>query len=468
MESHGDDVVLVRHFAPPRARERPGSALKARLVPIYFKTGEDPEFVAQVQKLQNLLAEEAELLPPVRLGARLPETDAVIFPQMLGEAFGQLEKFKKLPQPIMVVTSEFGTVSMWDWEINSFLSARGLKVIGPTSLEKAKQVCRAFALRRQLRSSKLLVFQDQPAREGKQDAIFKRFYWWETQCVEAIEKKHGVKVVKKSFKKLGENARLIPDEAARKEWDLRRATNPVGRLSERAIMSAVKLYLAVKAELDQDPSVLAVGINCLNESMYSDTTPCLAWNFLFDDARMVWGCEGDLVSMLTEILVGKTLEVPFMMTNLYPFEMGNAALKHEHIPHFPEVDGPPENYILAAHCGYLGVLPRAFSTEWKLKPKVLAIVDDNATAIDARLPEGNITLVKLMPPFDRWSIVEGELPKYAQFKNSHCLNGAVMRVPNGKRLVADLVSHHYIVTTGHNADDLAAISKVLDLECVVN
>jgi hypothetical protein len=442
--------------------------MKANLVPIYFKNAADPDFAVQLGKLRELLVEEAEILPPVRLGGKLPVADAVIFPQMLGEAYGQLEKFRKLPQPILVVTSEFGTVSMWDWEINSFLTARGLRVIGPTSLEKTKQVCRALALRRQLRHSKFLVFQDKPAAGGMQDDIFKRFYWWEPQCVAEIEQRFGLKVVTKSFRKLGEAASLISDETARNEWARRKAATPVSRLSERAIRSAVKLYLALKAELDKDPSILAAGINCLNESMYSDTTPCLAWNFLYEDERMVWGCEADLVSMLTEVLIGKTLGIPFMMTNLYPFEMGNAALKHEHIPHFPVVDGAPEDYLLAAHCGYLGVVPRSFSTDWKLKPKVLAIVDENASAIDARLPEGKITLVKLMPPFDRWSIVEGELPKYAQFKDSHCLNGAVMRVPNGKRLVADLVSHHYIVTTGHNRDDLASISKVFDLECIVN
>ena len=55
------------------------------------------------------------------------------------------------------------------------------------------------------------------------------------------------------------------------------------------------------------------------------------------------------------------------------------------------------NSILVAHCGYLGVVPQSFSTEWNLKPKVLAIVNDNATAIDARLPEGPITLSKLHP-----------------------------------------------------------------------
>ncbi len=443
--------------------------MKAKLVPIYFKTADDPDFSTQLRNLHELLADEAEILDPVLLGAELPETDGVIFPEMLGKAYREVEKIKKLPQPLLIVTSEFGTVSMWDWEINSYLTAKGIKVIGPTSLEKTKQACRAFGLRRQLKHSKLLVFQDNPASGGgNQDEIFKRFYWWEPECVDALEKKYGVQVVKKSFKKLAEDARTISDESAQKVWEQRKANTPVGHITQRAILSAVKTYMAVKVELDQDPDILAVGINCLNESMFSETTPCLAWNLLYEEQRMVWGCEADLVSMLTKILIDKTLEVPFMMTNLYPFQMGNAALKHEHIPSFPEVEGAPENYILAAHCGYLGVVPQSFSTEWKLKDKVLAIVDDNATAIDARLPEGDITLVKLMPPFDRWSVVEGDLPKYAQFANSHCLNGAVIRVPNGKHLVDDLVSHHYIITTGHNLNGLEMVSKVFDLECITN
>ncbi|PKO03942.1 MAG: hypothetical protein CVU43_00225 [Chloroflexi bacterium HGW-Chloroflexi-5] len=441
--------------------------MKAQLVPIYFKTADDPDFLAQLTKLRELLVDEAEILAPVKLGSKIPETDGVIFPQMLGEAFREADKIAKLPQPLLVVTSEFGTVSMWDWEINSFLSAKGIRVIGPTNLDKTKQACKAMALRRQLRSSKLLVFQDNPASgTGNQDDIFKRFYWWEPECVEAIEKKYGVKVEKRSLKKLGEDAKAISDEDAIKIWKKKKRSTPIGKLQSRAVLSAVKLYMAVKQVLDQDPTVLAVGMNCLNESMFSDTTPCLAWNFLYEDQRIIWGCEGDLVSMLTKVLISKTLDVSFMMTNLYPFQMGDAALKHEHIPNFPEVDGAPENYILAAHCGYFGVVPQSFSTKWKLKDKVLAIVDDNATAIDARFPTGKITLVKLMPPFNRWSIVEGELPKYAQFKNSHCLNGAVIRVPDGKKLVDDLVSHHYIITTGHNLNDLEMVSKVFELDCV--
>jgi len=82
--------------------------------------------------------------------------------------------------------------------------------------------------------------------------------------------------------------------------------------------------------------------------------------------------------MLTKLLIERTLEVPVMMTNLYPFLMGKAALKHENIPYFPDVEGDPANYVLAAHCGYFGVVPQSFANEWTLRKKVLAIVDENS------------------------------------------------------------------------------------------
>jgi len=441
--------------------------MKANFTPIYFTDDQDPEFVTQLTNVNELLNGFVQFLKPTKLGDPLPDgTDAVLFPQMLGDAYQQLNAFKSLPQPIFVVTSEFGTVSMWDWEINSYLESHGIKVIAPPNLDSTIKACKAVALKKQLKGSKLLVYQDNPG-EGQQADIFKRFYWWEDQCIQGLENKFGVQVVKKSFKTLGLAAQNISDQDARKEWEKWQDKIPVGEVTERQILSAIKIYMILDEEITKDPAIIAVGINCLNESDYSDTTPCLAWNLLFEDKHIVWGCEADLVVMMTEVLIEKTLNVPFMMTNLYPFLMGMAALKHEHIPHFPEVESEPENHILAAHCGYLGVVPQSFSTEWKLRSKVLDIVNDNATALDARLAEGDMTLVKLMPPFDKLSVVEGQITKYAQFTDSHCLNGAVMKVPNGKRMINQLASHHYILTNGHNLNDLEMISKVFGLECVV-
>jgi hypothetical protein len=122
---------------------------------------------------------------------------------------------------------------------------------------------------------------------------------------------------------------------------------------ERARNNALKLYLQIKRELDADPSVRGVGINCLNESHFSNTTPCLAWNMLYEERKLIWGCEADTVTMLTKYILHHSLEVPIMLTNLYPFLMGQAALKHERIPNFPQVE-EPENHVLVGHCGYLG------------------------------------------------------------------------------------------------------------------
>ncbi len=441
--------------------------MKVNLTPLYFRDPSDPDFLNQLATLKDLLKEYADFLAPTKLGATLPtDTDAVVFPQMLGDAYRQIEAFKTLPQPILVITSEFGTVSMWDWEINSYLDSYGVKVIAPPNLETTKKALKAIGLKKQLKESRFLVFQDNPG-EGYQADIFKRFYWWEKECVDALESKFGITIVKKSFEKLGGDAQKIPDEDALQVWEEWRDRIPVENVTQKQILSAIKVYMAVKEILDADPSIISAGINCLNESDYSDSTPCLAWNMLYEEIGLVWGCEADLVTMMTETLMEKALGVPFMMTNLYPFLMGMAALKHEHIPYFPEVDSEPENHILAAHCGYLGVVPQSFSTEWTLRSKVLDIVNDNAIALDARLAEGDLTLVKLMPPFDKLSVIEGQLTEYTQYTDSHCLNGAVIKVPDGKRMLKELTSHHYILTNGHNLSDLEMLAKVFDMEVQV-
>jgi hypothetical protein len=153
-----------------------------------------------------------------------------------------------------------------------------------------------------------------------------------------------------------------------------------------------------------------------------------------------------------------------MMTNLYPFLLGDAALRHERIAKFPDVDAEPENHVLAVHCGYLGVVPRPFATEWTLRRKVLAIVDENATAIDARLPVGPITLAKVGPTLRDVSVADGRLTGYVQYPGSHCLNGAVLRVRDGRRLMDAICSHHYAVAVGHAGADLGVAARVFGLE----
>src|SRR5260221_13676802 len=436
--------------------------MKARLVPVYFASGQDADFKTQVENLKALLEDEAEILAPVPLGTPLPEAEAVVFPQMLGDAYRQLDDIKAIALPLLIITSEFGTVSMWDWEIGSYLRAEGVETIAPYNLDQTRKICKGLSVKRELKQTKFMVFQDNPG-EGAQASIFKRFYWWEDECTQRMLNKFGITIVKKSFKKMGAEAQQIPDQEAEAVWEQWQSRLNIGNIPKRALNSALKIYVMLKRELAEDEHIQGMGINCLNESHFSDTTPCLAWNMLYEERGLIWGCEGDTVSMLTKYILHKSLGVPIMMTNLYPFLMGQAALKHEKIPNFPDLP-EPENHILAAHCGYLGVLPQSFATEWTLRSKVLGIVDENATAIDARLPMGDITMAKLRPNFEKLSVVEGSLTDYAQYPGSDCLNGAVLKVPDGRKLMNALSSHHYLLMTGHNLADITMLSKVFNLE----
>ncbi len=435
--------------------------MKPRLVPLYFDPGRDEGFDIQLEHLRRLLGDDAELLEPVALGQPLPEAEAVVFPQILGQAYRCLDAFRAIRLPILIVTSEFGTIAMWDWEIIEYLRSEGVGTLAPYTLEQTRKLIAALRVRRELARAKFLVFQDDPG-EGAQAPIFKRFYWWEDECTQRMIEKFGITLDKRSFRDLGAEAAAIPDDQADAEWQSWQWHDET--VGGSPLRSAVKLYLAIKRHLDADPDVRSVGINCLNESHFCDTTPCLAWARLYEERRLIWGCEADTVSMLTKYLLHESLDTPILMTNLYPFILGQAALKHERIPDFPQVEGDPANHILIAHCGFMGVIPRPFASRWTLKPKVLAIVDENATAIDADLPVGPITLAKLHPTMDRMTVAEGTLTGYAQFPGSDCLNGGVVRVGDGHRLMRTLASHHYLLTLGHNLNDLRMISGVFGLE----
>ena len=439
--------------------------MRAKVTPLFFDKGRNDDFDIQLDLLKEILADDIEFLEEVPFGASLPpDTDAVLFPQILGAAYGQLEDFKAIDVPILIVTTEFGTMAMWDWEVIKYLESEGVEVIAPYNMDQTKNLARALAIKRDLRSSKFVVYQDEPAAGGFQPEIFKRFYWYMDECTQRMFTKFGVTLVERSFAKMGSEAIALPDTEAEKVWEVWGDRLPLGDVNVNQRNSALKIYVKLRDALEADSSIKGMGINCLNESHHSDTTPCLAWNMLYEEEQLIWGCEGDTITMLTKYLLHKSLDSPIMMTNMYPFLMGDAALKHERIPYFPEVKGNPDNYLLAAHCGYFGVVPQSFSTDWKVESKVLAIVDDNAIALDARLPEGPITLAKLHPTLETISVIEGEIEKYIQYEDSDCLNGAVIRVSDGHQLVSSLTSHHYLILTGHRLAEIRQIAKVFNFE----
>jgi len=436
--------------------------LKAQLVPVYFSRDKTEKFDRQISEIKEQLSACAQLLDPVALGDDIPASaDAVLFPEILGEAYEQSAAFTQISVPILILTSEFMTISMWDWEIINFLKWKGVDVLSPYTKEQTETVCRSLAAKKEMAQSKFLIFQDNPGK-GFQPEIFKCFYWWTEECTKLLSEVFGVTIERRSLKALGEKEEHIPEADARKEaesWDLPTDSS----LSEAAMIQAAKFYLAVKESIGNDQSVKGIGSNCLNESHFSKTTPCAAWNQLFEREGILWACEGDTISLAITYLLYHSLHAPVMMTNIYPFLMGMAALKHEGIPNFPELVDDPENHILLAHCGYFGLAPQSFCSSWQLRPPVLGIVNETAHALDVRFPTGAVTMVKIDAAMKHIMVIEGELRGYVQYPGSDCRNGAIVRVPNGHALMKQIYSHHQLLLAGHWSAHIELIAEVFNL-----
>ncbi len=442
----------------PRIRLR-----RPRLLPVHLEAAPQPAFHAQMAHLHGHLDDLVEWLDPAPIeAAATTDADAVVTPDLSGVAYGKVDAFRAITVPILVITSEFATVSMWDWEIRDHLRRRDIATIAPLSAQEARDICRALAVKTTLRTARMLAYQDEIGA-GMQPDIFKRFYWWEDECVAAIQERFGITVEHRSWRALAARAAAVPDARAEEAMARLAPVMPMPGMTRAAKLAAIRLYAALEDELDEAGDVVAAGINCLNESMSCDTTPCIAWNRLFEERGLLWGCEADITSMLTELIVHRSLDVPVVMSNLYPFAIGQAALKHERIPHFPEVEGRPEDHVLVAHCGYFALTPQSFATSWAARPRVLAIVDENAHALDARFPTGPTMLVKLAGTMDRLVASQAELVEYVQYEDSDCLNGAVVRVRDGYRFVENLPSHHTILASGDLERRLDVVAGVLGL-----
>ncbi len=162
----------------------------------------------------------------------------------------------------------------------------------------------------------------------------------------------------------------------------------------------------------------------------------------------------------------QSLKQPIMMTNIYPFLVGKAACSHEKIDDFPAVE-EPENHALGVHCGYAGFAPRRFCPKWKMVPKVLEIVNDKAYMIDCELPDGDITLAKIMPTFDKITVIPAKLEKYIQFPGTDARNASLIYYQNGEGVMEELSSHHQMIITGKQKAKIEQIAKVFNWETKV-
>lgn len=434
----------------------------ARVVPLKFAGAIEDNFEKVLEELKVIYQEEMEVLEPVMLGDEIPECDAVLLPEMAVDVYTRTAEIKaQIKQPVLIITTRFGVSLMFDWEGAAHLKQQGIKVYHPHSVELGKTILKSLALKRLMKKQKFLIFQDSPG-DGLIPEQFKIFYWWNEQCIQDIKERFGIEIVYRRYKDLCDDAKSISDEEARAE--LERFDFIVKEVKEKTLLETIKLFIAIRKEVDEVGGVVGCGANCINEAFDTNVTPCLAWNLLYRDRGVMWGLESDISALITQYILGSVIDTAIFATNIYPFLSGMPALSHEKIQSFPEVEDP-DDHALLVHCGYLGCsVNQKYSTKWELHPSVLAwLFGEHATAIDAEVGTGDMTLCKMHADFKGLQVIPADLEEYVQYPGSDCRNGGLIRVADGYKLMEQIISHHVIVLTGKRSNQMKAVCSIFDM-----
>lgn len=428
--------------------------MKARLVPLCFEPRKDLKIKASLDHLRKLLLEEAEILASFPLGGSLPEAEAVLLPYLSTQIIEEGTKLRELNLPILILTTPFGTSMMWNWEIIRCLEEQGLEIYAPYNLEMTKKICRALGLQRELKETRFLIFEENALGD---------FVWGMAEFPQRLKERLGIQIIKQPQEVLAREMEKISDEEATRIW--KAWALPADGVSLKEVIKSVKLYLCLRHLAEQEHAQ-GIGMPCWGEEpkVIEYTPACLAYTQLFKEKGILGVCEGDTLSLTTMFIIHRFFSLPVMISNIYPFLMEESVKRHERIDALPEVEHP-EDCLLVAHCGYLGLIPREASTEFTVRPSVLDLFPEQRIAIDARLPEGEITLIKLHPFLHKIHIVKANIEGYAQFPGSDCRNGAVVSIKDGRTFAHTIYSHHYIIVPGHlGREDIHLLARILHLE----
>lgn len=97
--------------------------------------------------------------------------------------------------------------------------------------------------------------------------------------------------------------------------------------------------------------------------------------------------------------------------------------------------------------------------KWKAMPKVLAIVNEKATMVDCELPVSDMVLAKINPPFDKITVIPGEIEKFVQFPDTDFLNATLLHDQKGEKGVEELPFHHRMIIVRKQKAKIVQIAK---------
>ena len=361
---------------------------------------------------------------------------------------------------------QYDEPDFWRWSARDFLTSLGVGVHLVANNANGLQLMRALAMKRFLRTARMVVFGEQ------------NFPWNAPAAGHLVAGSVGTDIVVRPLADIRSRYDKFSDAVVDEIWAARRHRYRVKAAPADELRTAVRAYLAIR-EILLEESACGMGINCFGDLVTSGgrDVPCLAQTLLREDGYIA-SCDGDYLAMMSMAMVSFYLDLPCMMSNMYPISYVGALSDHFGDPLSPPVDKHPrhtwKNLARLAHCGFVGVVSPEMDPsgktdlyDWGGTYEIKR--DGRGCGNGGELMAGQpITIVELK--FDGRTLLvgRGQVCETTRHDNMpHCEKTALLRFDDLEGFVRNISREHTVIAYGDHVDALCTLGQALGLDVKV-
>lgn len=202
------------------------------------------------------------------------------------------------------------------------------------------------------------------------------------------------------------------------------------------VKKAFRVYKALEA-ISRAYDLDGFSIKCFDVIKKLRTTACLAVS-LFNSKLIPAGCEGDVPSLLSMMMLMYLTDKPAFMGNPSNF------------------DG---NKMMLAHC----TAPLSMS---KGKPVLKTHFESGlGVGIAITFPRGEVTFLRLYPDLSKARVFKGKIFSGEPMSARHCRSQAWIELSfNASKLLDKSVGNHYVFIEGDHVSEIKALLDLMDIE----
>jgi hypothetical protein len=359
---------------------------------------------------------------------------------------------------------EYDEPDFWRWSARDMLSSLGVKVHLVPSIAEGKALLKAFGTKRFLADGRMVVFGEQ------------NFPWNALSAGHLLTEGLGTRINVLPLSAFRERCAGFSDAAVNAAWEEHRGRYVQKDVRRPELDTALRVYLSIKSILEERRA-FAFGVNCYGDLIINGgrDVPCLAQMLLREDGYLA-SCDGDFLAMESMAMASIFLDVPCMMSNMYPVSYEGALRDH-----FGDALAPDEklyprsrwkNLARLGHCAFVGVVSpemtpegrtalRDFGGTWEIKR------DGRGCGADGDL-RGNTRATAIELKFDARTLVVARLTVLETTHHNlpHCETTALLEFDDLPKLISNISREHTVVLYGDRARELEILADSLGLKCV--